>query len=204
MFANTNKNLIAGILLSTMMVACSTVEKVILPRASAQRVVVQQDYIGFEQIHELNEFSASLAGKSAQDCAARIAEREAAFAADSNVVNRFKLALILLRAGENQENYHRVLSLFDDSAKVQLQANEYWVFFGDLLKYQAATQIKVVESNRRLLDERTGVLAENEALKKELAVREAALGRVEQQLNALKSIEESILERDIGEENGKP
>lgn len=203
MFAYTNKNLIAGILLSTMMVACSTVEKV-LPRASAQRVVVQQDYIGFEQIHELNKFAASLAGKTAQDCAARIAERETAFAADSNVVNRFKLALILLRAGENQENYHRVLSLFDDIAKVQLQVNEYWVFFGDLLKFQAATQIKVAESNRRLLDERTSVLAENEALKKELSVREAALGRVEQQLNALKSIEESILERDIGEENGKP
>lgn len=186
------------------MAGCSTVERVILPRASAQRVVVQQDYIDFEQIQELNRFSKDLLDTPPKDYAAHLSRAEGEFAANPSVVNRFKYGLLLVHVGEIQENYDKALSLFDDKSVAELQYNAYWLFFAEQLRLLIDEQAKLTQANSRLLAERAKVLADSEQLKKDLQLREAELSKAEQQLNALKSIEKSILEREIGEEKGNP
>ncbi len=197
------RNGVVGIL-AVAVIGCSTVERVILPRASAQRVVVQQDYIDFEQIQELSRFSTEMLHMSATALAARLPGAEREFAANPNALNRFKYALLLIHAGENQENYAKALSLFDDKAAADLQYNLYWAFFAEQLKALIASEAKLIEANNRLLEERTKVLADSERLTKELQTSSAELNKVQEQLNALKSIEKSILEREIGEEKGTP
>lgn len=193
---------IAALLLAA--TGCSTVERVILPTASAQRVVVQQDYIDFEEIQELNRFTQELEGQPEAVCAAQLPQVEQEFVEKPTVVNRFRYALLLAYAGENPKNYDTALSLFDDKAMAQLQYNTYWVVFARQVKTWIEVRAELAEANTRLLEERAKVLAENEKLQKELQAKVARLAKVEEQLNALKSIEKSILERDIGEESAKP
>lgn len=137
--------------------------------------------------------------------------------AQPNVPDQVCLALVEGSLATEPEGYARPLSLLDDSLK-QLGDDPELLSWVSYLKGLLTEQAALLERERRLLAERSEILRRSEAQAKELEAQtkelteaKAAAARLEQgtaelkrQLDELKSIESSILQRDIEEDAAKP
>ena len=190
---------------------CVFVEPVAKSFGTRQRVVIQQDYAGYEDIQALNQFTVSLRGRGSESVSSQLNEIAHAFEQSPNVVNRFKYVLALFYAGENEANLQKALSLLGDKTVSEKEAAAFWLFFADQFGAMLERQLRAITLQNQLHGDQARLIAnivelraENDSLKKELQEKAAQLSKVEGQVKQLKTIEKSILERNQTEDVVKP
>lgn len=158
-----------------------------------------------------------IAGMNVEQARQELARWEADLRAGPNVLTQVCLALGSIPIAQEPNEYERALSLLGDSV-MQLQHEPKLVAWLNYVQILTTERAASVERERRLLGERSEILRRNEAQAKELegqmkelteskaaaARLEEHIGELKGQLDELKSIESSILQRDIEEGAAKP
>jgi hypothetical protein len=181
-------------------------------------LVIRLPSLDMSELRKVSDYVAhfqELTPEAARQESARI---QADAAADPLLFKRVCAGLALAMVGDGRGEYEQAMSLLGDTLK---EVDERDPKLGawlrqtrDLLARQAA----MADRERRLLSERSDILRQKETLAKdleaqakELGERKAQAARLEQevsslkaQLDELKSIESSILQRNIKEEAAKP
>lgn len=201
----------AAFVLAGCLGGCVFVEPVANSFGTRQRVVIQQDYAGYEDIQALNQFTVSLRGRGPESVSSELTEFAHAFEQTPNVVNRFKYVLALFYAGDNEANFRKALSLLGDKTVSEKEAAAFWLFFADQFGAMLERHLHAITVQHQLHGDQARMIAnivelrtENDSLKKELQMKAAQLSKVEGQVKQLKTIEKSILERNQSEDVVKP
>lgn len=190
---------------------CVLVEPVTSSFGIRQRVVIQQDYAGYEEIQAVSQFSTYLKGLTPEAVGKELQSASLAFEQTPNVVNRFKYVLTLFYVGDDDVHSQKALSLLGDRSISEKEAAAFWLFFADhfgaMFQRQVVAKVQQrqgVEERNKLIIEIAALRVENDNLKKELQTKAAQLSKVEGQVSQLKTIEKSILERNQTEDVVKP
>lgn len=190
---------------------CVLIDPVTSRFGTRQRVVIQQDYAGYDEIQAVSQYSSYLKGLAPEAVVVEVQSAAVAFEQIPSVVNRFKYVLTLFYVGEDDANLRKALSLLGDSSISEKEAAAFWLFFADHFGAMFQRQLLAKAMQRQWVDERNKLIVEiatlrveNDNLKKELQTKAAQLSKVEGQVSQLKTIEKSILERNQTEDVVKP
>lgn len=210
-FAKLTRHAGVCIVLGGYLGGCVLVEPVASSFGIRQRVVIQQDYTGYEEIQAVSLFSTYLKGLTPEAVNRELKSAAVAFEQTPNVVNRFKYVLTLFYVGDDDVNSQKALSLLGDRSINEKEAAAFWLFFADHFGTLFQRQVVAKAQQRQWVDERSKLIieiaalrVENDNLKKELQTKAAQLSKVEGQVRQLKTIEKSILERNQTEDVVKP
>lgn len=158
-----------------------------------------------------------IAGMNAEQVRAEIAHWESELRAGPSVLTQVCLSLGSIPIAQASAEFERALSLLGDSV-AQLEHEPKLIAWLNYIQTLTTERAAWIARERRLLAERTELLRRNEAHARELenqakelkeskaeaARLEEHIGELKGQLDELKSIESSILQRDIEEGAAKP
>jgi len=169
-----------------------------------RRVLFQNQYSAYYELQELSRFTKELAELGSEQFEQLSAEVKADFDNDPNMLNRYKLIMLLAHSGGDAGSSKRILSLIRDGKSEGSQSERFLAFIGE----QYSIWIKrneVLDQETQL--QRTSILKlekQNKALTKQLAASKNERNKLESQLTQLKSIETSIIKRDMHEGTATP
>jgi len=184
--------------------SCRFMEPISVSNNKNQPAVIQKEHAGYEKIQELSNYVghvSSLEAEKLEEESIRVSSR---FATDPSVANRIRYALLLVYSNDDVSAYKKALSLLSDAQVADDESEVVWQFYVDNFIYMLDKNLELQDRGQRLLNEREKILSEKELLRKKLKSKQAELTKLQSQLDELKSIEKSILERDIVEDVGKP
>ncbi len=178
---------------------CTFPEPRIFGFGERQRILIKHQYAGYEEIRQIRKYYNDINTLPKEVLDDELAKVSESFNADPSVVNRIKYALLLVYADTDAENYRLAVSLLDDSFLGEKEAGEFWQFFADSFSSMIDKQLQRVDHENSLLEEKARLVERNQSLEEEIKQQQAELTKFQDQLNQLKSIEASIMERDIGD-----
>lgn len=188
-----------------------------VPKTNSSPIVLRLPLRDSSALRKVTDCINKIAGMNAEQVRLETAVWEADLRAKPNALTQVCLALGIIPIAQEPAEYDQVLSLLGDSV-AQLEHEPKLVAWLNYVQTLTTERAAWVERERRLLAERTEILRRSETQAKELETQakelseskaEAArleqhIGELKGQLDELKSIESSILQRDIEEGAAKP
>ena len=184
--------------------SCRFMEPISIPDNENQPAIIQQEHAGYEQIQDLNKYVEYLSSLDVDGLQEELVRVSNTFATDPSVASRIRYALVLVYPNDDIDAYEKALSLLSDAHMPGDESEVVWRFYLDNFVSLLNKNLETLSREQQLLTELEKNLSEKEKLRKQLKTKHAELTKLQNQLDELKSIEKSILERDIVEDVGKP
>jgi len=177
-----------------------------------KRILFQNQYSAYSELQELSQFTKKYERlKSKKELSSLLTEVKSNFANDPNLLNRYKLVLLLAYQDENGASMKTIMSLIGDKNSKESEANSkqsqserFLLFFGQQYRSWVKKNIQLNQQIRLFQAQKIELEQKSQTLKNKLFASEAERKKVNHQLTQLKSIEASIIKRDMNEGTTTP
>ncbi|VAW83680.1 hypothetical protein MNBD_GAMMA16-1392 [hydrothermal vent metagenome] len=198
---------IISVVVVVLISGCIVFEQTSAVSNKGRKVLFQNQYSSYYELQELSRFTAQYEGlKSKKELSSLLTEVESNFANGPNLLNRYKLIFLLAYTDESEASTETILSLIGDiNSKEngvdsnQSQSERFLLFFGEQYRSWVKKNLQLNQQIRFFQAEKVELEQKNQMLKNKLFVSEAERKKVNDQLAQLKSIEASIIKRDMNE-----
>jgi len=199
-----------GVISVVMLSGCVVFDQASVESNKGRRVLFQNQYSAYHELQELSRFTEQYKVlRSTEELSSLLAEVETNFANVPNLLNRYKLILLLAHQDKNGASAKAILSLLGDkdSRGNQVdrnQAERFLLFFGEQYSSWVKKNVQLNQKITLLQAKEIELEKQNQILKNKLFVSEAERKKANSQLTQLKSIETSIIKRDMNEGTAIP
>jgi len=186
---------------------CVVFEKTSAVSNKGLRILFQNQYSAYAELQELSQFTKQYERlKSKRELSSLLTETESNFADEPTLLNRYKLVLLLGYQDESGASTKTMLSLIGDENSKESEANSkqsqserFLLFFGEQYRNWVKKNLQMNQQIHLVQTQKVELEQNNEILKNKLLASEAERKKVNHQLTQLKSIEASIIKRDMNE-----
>lgn len=191
---------------------CIVFEQTSAVSNKGRRVLFQNQYSAYYELQELSRFTEQYEELSSkEELSPLLEEVETDFANVPSLLNRYKLILLLAHQDGNGTSAKTILSLIGDGLLKGSQADgnpsqseRFLVFFGEHYSGWVKKNVQLSQKITLLQAKEIELEKKNQMLKNKFFVSEAERKKVKSQLTQLKSIETSIIKRDMNEGTAIP
>ncbi len=171
---------------------------------TGRQVLFQTQYSAYYELQEISQFTKIYEGLSDKQLAQLLVEVKADFTNQPSMLNRYKLILLQAYSDKSTKSAEQVLSLIrdgnlkDDSSE-RSQSEHFLAFLGKQYRRWLQENMRLSQEMYSLDSKYSELEKKNQKLKDKLSESEAEREKIKRQLTLLKSIETSIIQRDMNE-----
>jgi hypothetical protein len=180
--------------------ACAVLE----PHATDSSVVtsakVEERPASARQIDDLLRYQGYVASLSQDELETERRASAQRFSLNSNMQHRLEYLSVLLRFTDDPTHYRTARELLEGMDSFSGLDGAYWRYYAAQMSVLFSGYLDVSDGRNELVEKNEKLLAENQMLMDELSKRDSKIATLNHQLSELKSIETSIMKRDVAEE----
>ncbi|NOY73021.1 MAG: hypothetical protein GXP14_11710 [Gammaproteobacteria bacterium] len=171
---------------------------------TGRQVLFQTQYSAYYELQEISQFTKIYEGLSDKQLGLLLVEVKDDFTNQPSMLNRYKLILLQAYSDKSTKSVEQVLSLIRDGnlkgdSSERSQSEHFLAFLGKQYSRWLQENKRLNQKIHSLGSKHNELEKKNQKLKDKLSESEVEREKIKRQLTLLKSIETSIIQRDMDE-----